>query len=173
MAKEFISTDVLDIKVGDIYYANRGYNMCSPRFYKVTKITDKMVEFEGIAEMFVHYRRTELKYGSNSPEYYVIPAETFNLLPVRKVGLMDDEILDLKTEGGTPMECYFKAEDGRTRVFPSFRDSFKSKVRCWTRDSWENGVREKVKEYYMKEAGTYGGLLYKYKPGTAINGYCD
>lgn len=173
MAKEFISTDMLDIKVGDIYYATRGYNMCSPRFYKVTKITPKTVEFEGIGEMFVHYRRTELKYMSNSPEYYVIPTMTFGQLAVRKVGLMEDEVVDLRAENGTPMECFFKAEDGRARTFPSFRETFKSKVRSWTHDVWEDGVNKKVTEYYMKETGDYGGLLHKYKLGTAILGYCD
>ena len=173
MARTYVDTATQDIKVGDIYYATSGYNSRHPRFYKVTKLTPKMVEFEGIAELHVHYRRSELVYGSNSPEYYLIPLDTLDMVNTEMTS-DGEEVLLLTSEYGKDQRVYhYIAEDGKARAFNSWRENFKSKIYAWTHDEWEAGVRKKITEYYMKEPGHYGGLLTKYNLGSAIGGFCD
>lgn len=165
MGKQLIGTEMMEgLKVGDIYYADRGYNMCSPRFYRVTKILPKMVELTGIDALHVHYRRAELKYMSNSPEYYVIPLETFT--QQEHVHTLFGDMLKLRYQKDYH-EYFYEAEDGRSRVARSWEGTIRSKIRSW-KPSWEDKP-----EYYMTEPGRYGGVLTKYEIGKVCLGYCD
>ena len=160
-----INTSSLGVKIGDIYYADRGYDRVSPRFYKVTKITQCYVYFEAIDGLYVNPNRSELKYGSNSPAYYVIP-----LPEDMDAFCMDNDIGFL--ELGFPTnnrvsKCtcpfFFTDENNGYRVDVNYyHDKFKSKI-----------YKIFDGELRLKEPGQYGGLLTKYSEGVAIYGCFD
>ena len=154
----FLETKDLDVKVGDIYYADCGYNRVSPRFYKVSNITKCFVSFEPVDGLHVHYKRGELKYASNSPEYYVIPMpENFNQF---YWDTRDDVLLETNI-GKCVYEFHYVDEDNGYYPCKNYHDAFKSKVYTY-----------KDKKY-LKEPGIYGDTLRKYKDGTAIFGCFD
>lgn len=167
MARRKGETKDLDIQIGDVYYADSSYGCVRPRFYRVTKITPKTVAFEGIGEMYVHYRRDELKYMGNSPEYYVIPFSDDDPGMVDRLLTKNDPaggwMASLSTGNRSPPRWFHMTdEDGRFRISSYRRESFRSQV----------GIFQDGRPY-LSEPGKYGGLLYKYESGKAIYGCCD
>jgi hypothetical protein len=160
-----IPTSELDVKIGDIYYADSSYDRVSPRFYKVTKITKYYVFFEPMNGLYVNPNRSELKYGSNSPAYYVIP-----LPEDMDAFCMDNDIgfLELSFPANNRVNknafpFFFVDENGGYRVDVNYHhDEFRSKI-----------YKVLGEDMVLSEPGKYGGLLTKYSEGVAIYGCFD
>ncbi len=167
---DMIKTDVIDVNIGEIWYADREYGCVRPRFYKVDRITDYYVFMKPIDGLHVHTNVSELKYGTNSPEYYIIP------LPDDMEKFVEDNGTSIElryNRSKSPAADFFYSDENGYRVCQNYHDSFKSKVYSITLTYFYNGEEVKETTYDLKEPGDYGGLLHKYSDGVAIYGCFD